>query len=76
MGTERLAFIRHSPGPLEDCNRRSHPKPNRADYFAAKNFCPISLLECLSKLLEKAVSKRLLFAIDKYELIPTTQFGT
>jgi hypothetical protein len=27
-------------------------------------------------LLEKAVSKRLLFAIDKHELIPTTQFGT
>jgi hypothetical protein len=52
------------------------PKPNRADYFTAKNFRPISLLECLSKLLEKAVSKRLLFAIDKYELIPTTQFGT
>jgi hypothetical protein len=52
------------------------PKPNRTDYFAAKNFRPISLLECLSKLLEKAVSKRLLFAIDKYELIPTTQFGT
>jgi hypothetical protein len=52
------------------------PKPNRADYFAAKNYRPISLLECLSKLLEKAVSKRLLFAIDKYELIPTTQFGT
>jgi hypothetical protein len=52
------------------------PKPNRADYFTAKNYQPISLLECLSKLLEKAVSKRLLFAIDKYKLIPTTQFGT
>jgi hypothetical protein len=52
------------------------PKPNRTDYFAAKNYRPISLLECLSKLLEKAVSKRLLFTIDKYELIPTTQFGT
>jgi hypothetical protein len=52
------------------------PKPNRADYFAAKNYQPISLLECLSKLLEKAVSKRLLFAIDKYKLIPTTQFST
>jgi hypothetical protein len=52
------------------------PKPNRVDYFAAKNYHPISLLECLSKLLEKAVSKCLLFAIDKYELIPTTQFST
>jgi hypothetical protein len=52
------------------------PKPNRDDYFAAKNYRPISLLECLSKLLEKAVSKCLLYAIDKYVLIPTTQFGT
>jgi hypothetical protein len=52
------------------------PKPNRDDYFAAKNYRPILLLECLSKLLEKAVSKRLLYAIDKHALIPTTQFGT
>ncbi|KAH9997875.1 hypothetical protein BJV77DRAFT_940992, partial [Russula vinacea] len=33
------------------------PKPNRADYTLAKNFRPISLLECLGKLLEKVVAK-------------------
>ena len=33
------------------------PKPNRADYTLAKNFRPISLLECMGKLLEKVVVK-------------------
>ena len=33
------------------------PKPNRADYTLAKNFCPISLLKCLGKLLEKLIAK-------------------
>jgi hypothetical protein len=52
------------------------PKPNWDNYFTTKNYCPILLLECLSKLLEKAVSKCLLYAIDKHALIPMTQFGT
>ena len=52
------------------------PKPNKDDYNLAKSYCPISLLECLSKLLEKAVSKQLLYAIDKHALVDTTQFGT
>lgn len=51
------------------------PKPERDDYAVAKNYCPISLLECFFKLLEKAVSKHMLFDIDAYSLIPTTQFG-
>jgi hypothetical protein len=58
------------------CSRETKEIEGRDDYFAAKNYRPISLLECLSKLLEKAVSKRLLYAIDKHVLIPTTQFGT
>ncbi|KAG9125840.1 hypothetical protein FRC07_005990 [Ceratobasidium sp. 392] len=36
---------------------------------------PISLLECLSKCLEKVISSRLLFDIGHYNLIPYTQFG-
>jgi hypothetical protein len=39
------------------------PKPNRDDLTAAKNYRPISLLETISKLIEKGVSKRLLFEI-------------
>ena len=51
------------------------PKPNRADYTLAKNFCPISLLECLGKLLEKVVAKLIYRDLAKHALVPTTQFG-
>jgi hypothetical protein len=51
------------------------PKPNRADYTLAKNFRPISLLECLGKLLEKIVAKIIYKEITKHALVPTTQFG-
>jgi len=51
------------------------PKPKRLDYMLAKNFRPISLLECLGKLLEKVVAKLLYSDMSKHALIPTTQFG-
>jgi hypothetical protein len=41
----------------------------------AKNSRPISLLECLGKLLEKVVAKLIYRDIKKHALIPTTQFG-
>ena len=52
------------------------PKPNQVDHFAAKNYRPISLLESILKLLEKAVSKCLMYTINHHHLIPTTQFST
>ena len=51
------------------------PKPNRADYTLAKNFCPISLLECLGKLLEKIVAKLIYRDMANHALVPTMQFG-
>jgi hypothetical protein len=51
------------------------PKAGRADYTLAKNFRPISLLECLGKLLEKLIAKLLYRDMTKYSLVPTTQFG-
>jgi hypothetical protein len=51
------------------------PKPNRADYTLAKNFRPISLLECLGKLLEKLVAKLIYRDMSNHALVPTTQFG-
>ena len=59
---------------------RSHcvcdpPKLNRADYTVAKNYRPISLLECLGKLLEKVIAKIIYSDMAKYALVPTTQFG-
>jgi hypothetical protein len=73
---------------LEACLRTGHhprlwkeavvaviPKPKRSDYTLAKNFRPISLLECLGKLLEKVVAKLIYRDMTKHNLIPTTQFG-
>jgi hypothetical protein len=51
------------------------PKPGKTDYSRAKAHRPISLLETMSKLMEKAVAKRFQYDIVKYELIPTNQFG-
>jgi hypothetical protein len=51
------------------------PKPDRPDYTQAKAHRPISLLETMSKLLEKVVAQRLQHDIVAEELIPTTQFG-
>ena len=51
------------------------PEPGQANYTLAKNFHPISLLECLGKLLEKIVAKLIYRDMTKFPLIPTTQFG-
>jgi hypothetical protein len=51
------------------------PKPNRADYSLAKNFRPISLLECMGKLVEKLVARLLYREIITHDLVPTNQFG-
>ena len=51
------------------------PKPDKPDYSRAKAHRPISLLENMSKLMEKAVAKRMQHDIVAHELIPTNQFG-
>ena len=64
----------HHPHQWRDATVVVVPKPNRTDPSLPKNYHPISLLECLGKLLEKIISTRLLFDINRYNLIPTTQF--
>lgn len=51
------------------------PKPDKLDYSVTKAHRPISLLETLSKLLEKAVAKRFQHEIVEHELVPSAQFG-
>ena len=65
---------RAPPWPWKEAIVCVIPKPNQADYTLAKNFRPISLLECLGKLLEK-VAKIIYGDMAKYGLVPTTQFG-
>ena len=50
-------------------------KPKRTDYSLVKNFRPISLLECLRKLLEKIVARLVYRDLMNYPLVPSTQFG-
>ena len=51
------------------------PKPHRADYSLAKNFRPVSLLECMGKLVEKLMAKLLYSEIIRHDLLPTNQYG-
>ena len=51
------------------------PKPDKPDYTLPKAHRPISLLETMSKLLEKVIAQRFRHDIVEHELIPTTQFG-
>ena len=51
------------------------PKPNKSDYSSPKAHRPISLLETMSKLLEKAIAKRFQHDIVAHNLVPTIQFG-
>jgi hypothetical protein len=51
------------------------PKPNKADMSSPRSYRPISLLECLGKLLEKVIAKRVTYEVGKHDLVPTRQFG-
>ena len=53
----------------------SIPKANKRSYVLPCSHRPIQLLECLGKLVEKVVAKRLLFDTGKHHLMPFTQFG-
>lgn len=51
------------------------PKPNKSDYSKAKAYRPIVLLNCLGKLLEKVIARRLQFDAQKFNLLHPCQFG-
>ena len=65
----------HHPRPWKEAIVCVIPKPNQADYTLAKNYRPVSLLECLGKLLEKTVAKFIYRDLTKHLLVPTTQSG-
>ena len=67
--------IGHHPQVWREASVVVVPKPNRTDPTLPKNYRPISLLECLGKLLEKVLSTCILYDINHFELVPSTQFG-
>jgi Reverse transcriptase (RNA-dependent DNA polymerase) len=50
------------------------PKPGKTDYSAPKSYCPISLLECIGKVLEKIIARRLGSDVDHFNLLRPSQF--
>ena len=68
-------LLGHHPMVWKEAKVVVIPKPDKADYSVPKAHRPISLLKTMSKLLEKAIAKRLQFDLVKFELIPTNQFG-
>jgi hypothetical protein len=65
----------HHPARWKEVKVVAIPKPDKPDYSLPKAHHPISLLETMSKLLEKAVAKRMQHDIVKHELIHANQFG-
>ena len=51
------------------------PKPGKPRYDVPKAYRPIQLLECLGKLVEKIVAKRITFECGKHDILPPEQFG-
>ena len=50
-------------------------KPNKPDYSNPRAYRLITLLECLAKVLERIVAKRLTFLAGELNLVPPNQFG-
>ncbi|KAI4519015.1 hypothetical protein K525DRAFT_148163, partial [Schizophyllum commune Loenen D] len=48
-------------------------KPRKIDMSSPRSYRPIALLECLSKWLEKINAARFIYAVGKYNLVPTNQ---
>lgn len=65
----------HHPLQLKTAVVAVVPKPRKSDMSDPCSYRPIFLLECLSKLLEKVIARRLTFEIGKFNLVPTNQFG-
>jgi hypothetical protein len=68
-------FLGHHLARWREAKVVAIPKPDKADYSLPKAHRPISLLETMSKLLEKAIAKCMQHNIVKYELIHANQFG-
>ena len=51
-------------------------KPGRPDYSAPKAYCPIALLDTMSKILSVCVAEDTVWIANKHLLLPPTHFGS
>lgn len=72
---EKCTQAGYHPKPWRKAIAVALKKPNKPNYSNPRAYRLITLLECLSKVLERIIAKRLTFLAGKHNLIPTSQFG-
>jgi hypothetical protein len=65
----------HFPSTFKHSSTVITPKPNKKNYSEASAYCPIQLVECISKVLEKVMASRIQYEVAAENIVPTSQFG-
>lgn len=65
----------YHPRPWRQAVAVALRKPGKPDYAEPKAYRLIQLLECLGKVLEGIVARRISFMVGREDLVPPTQFG-
>jgi ribonuclease HI len=65
----------HYPTPFKHSITTVVPKPNKNNYENPAAYRPIQLLECLGKVLDKVIARRIQYEVAAHEVVPLTQFG-
>ena len=72
---DRALQLGYHPTPWRQARVVMLKKPNKKDPTAPRSYRPITLEECLGKVLEKIVAKRLQYFSNTLGLLPDNQFG-
>jgi hypothetical protein len=67
--------IGHYPSNLKHSTTVVAPKPNKEDYTVPKAYRPIQLTECLAKVLDKIIARRIQYEVATWDIVPHYQFG-
>lgn len=71
----RCLEISHFPKEWKIAQVKILPKPNRLDYSDTSSYRPIGLINIFGKLLEKLISKRITYHLDKSNFSNPSQYG-
>ena len=66
---------RHYPTPFKHSITSVVPKPNKKDYQTPSAYRPIQLTECIGKVLEKIMARRIQYEVANDNIVPLSQFG-